>query len=136
MLLELEGRVRSMALVHESLHKSKNLARIDLQNYIETLTAHIRAQFGSERNIRLLVQAAGVEVDLDFAVPCGLILNELITNAYKHAFPGDRPGDGSGSCEIAVTMARRERRLMLTVADNGVGLAGGRWTGRNRKPWG
>ena len=60
LLQELEGRVRSMALVHESLHKSKDLARIDLQNYIETMIGHIRVQFGAEREIDLRVQAAGV----------------------------------------------------------------------------
>ena len=77
---------------------------IDLQNYIETMSAHIRAQFGAERDIRFPVQAVGVEVDLDIAVPCGLILNELITNAYKHAFPGDKPRSGAGQCEINVTV--------------------------------
>ncbi len=122
LLLELEGRIRAMALVHESLHKSSNLARIDLQYYIETLTAHIRAQFGAERNIRFSVRAAGVMANLDFAVPCGLILNELIANAYKHAFPGDKPRSGAGQCEIAVAVQHEGGVLTLTVADNGVGL--------------
>jgi PAS domain S-box-containing protein len=125
LLLELEGRVRSMALVHESLHKSENLARINLQNYIETLTSHIRAQFGPERDIRLLVKAAGVEVDLDFAVPCGLVLNELITNAYKHAFPAGRPGSEAGKCEINVVVVQEGGMNLMTVADNGVGLPPG-----------
>jgi len=128
LLLELEGRVRSMALVHENLYKSKDLARIDLQNYIETLTAHIRAQFGAELDIRFRVQAVEVEVDLDFAIPCGLILNELIANAYKHAFPGGKPRSGAGNCEIAVTVKHEGGVLTLTVADNGVGLpAGTNW---------
>ncbi len=122
LLQELEGRVRSMALVHESLHKSEDLARIDLQYYLETLTAHIRAQFGAERDIRFSVQASGVKVSLDFAVPCGLILNELITNAYKHAFPGDKPRAGAGQCEIAVAVQHEDGGLTLTVADNGIGL--------------
>ncbi len=125
LLLELEGRIRSMALVHESLHKSENLARIDLQNYIETLTAHIRAQFGAERDIRFSVRAVGVEVGPDFAVPCGLILNELIANAYKHAFPGDKPRSGAGKCEIAVEVQNEGGMLVLTVADNGAGLPAG-----------
>ena len=56
-----KGRVRSLALVHESLHKSANLASIDLQNYIESLSSHIRVQFGAERDIRFSVQAAGVK---------------------------------------------------------------------------
>ena len=122
LLLELEGRIRAMALVHESLHKSEDLAHIDLQNYIETLTAHIRAQFGAERDIGFRVQATGVKVNLDIAIPCGLILNELIANAYKHAFPGDKPCSGAGKCEIAVSVKHEGGMLTLTVADNGVGL--------------
>jgi PAS domain S-box-containing protein len=125
LLQELEGRVRSMALVHESLYKSEELARIDLQTYIESLTAHIRAQFGAERDIRFSVHASGVDVSLDFAVPCGLILNELITNAYKHAFPGDKPCVGADRCRIAVAVRHEGGVLTLTVADNGVGLPAG-----------
>jgi PAS domain S-box-containing protein len=125
MLQELEGRIRAMALVHESLHNSEDLAHINLQNYIESLSAHIRAQFGAERDIRFSVQAAGVDVDLDTAVPCGLILNELIANAYKHAFPEDKPSSGAGKCEINVSVGQEDDALTLTVADNGVGLSEG-----------
>jgi PAS domain S-box-containing protein len=125
LLLELEGRVRSMALVHEILHKSEDLAHVDLQNYIETMVAHIRAQFGTERNIRFSVQAAGVEVGLDTAVPCGLIMNELISNAFKHAFPGNKPRAGENNCEITVTVKQDGGACTLTVADNGMGLPAG-----------
>jgi PAS domain S-box-containing protein len=125
LLMELEGRVRAMALVHEILHKGGELARIDLQNYIETLTAHIRAQYGAERDIHFSVQAVGVDVDLDFAVPCGLIVNELVANAYKHAFPKNKPRSGAGQCEINITVDQAGGVLKLTVADNGVGLPKG-----------
>ena len=122
LLLELEGRVRSMALVHENLYKSKDLAHVDLQNYIETMSAHIRAQFGAKHDIRFSVQAVGVDVNLDIAVSCGLILNELIANAYKHAFPGDKPRPGENNCEINVAVDQVGGAFTLTVADNGVGL--------------
>jgi PAS domain S-box-containing protein len=122
LLRELEGRVRSMAIVHENLYKSTDLTRVDLQDYIEMLSAHIRALFGSERPIRFSVQAVGAEVDLDTAIPCGLILNELITNAFQHAFRGDRPHCGQGQCEVVVTVKREGGELILTVSDNGVGL--------------
>ena len=122
LLLELEGRVRAMALVHESLHKSDNLAHIDLQSYIETLCAQIHAQIGADRDIRFRVQAAGVDVSLEIAVPVGLILNELITNAYKHAFPGGNARFGADSCEIAVMVKNEGGILTMSVADNGVGL--------------
>ncbi len=121
LLLELEGRIRSMALVHECLHKSDDLVHIDLQNYIETMSSHICAQFVSGQDIRFSVRAARVEVDLDIAVSCGLILNELIANAYKHAFPGGRPGSGTGQCEIKVSVEQTGGMLALTVADNGIG---------------
>ena len=125
LLLELEGRIRSMALVHECLHKSDDLAHVELQNYIETMSPHICAQFGKEQAIRFWVQAARVEVDLDVAVPCGLILNELIGNAYEHAFPEGTPGSGSGHCEISVVIRSEGDHIMLTVADNGIGLPRG-----------
>ncbi|MCX6554666.1 MAG: response regulator [Candidatus Aminicenantes bacterium] len=131
LLQELEGRVRAMAMVHESLHKSADLAHVNLQNYIETLGAHICAQFGADREISFSVQVAGVDVGLDIAVPCGLILNELITNACKHAFPAGQPGE----IRITFQKCRDKSRLVptnntgtspptyeLTVADNGVGL--------------
>jgi two-component sensor histidine kinase len=72
-----------------------------------------------------LVQAAGVDVGLDIAVPCGLVLNELITNAYKHAFPGGKPRAGNGNCEITVTVKQDGGACTLLVADNGVGLPAG-----------
>ena len=122
LLQQLEGRIRSMALVHASLYKSKDLAHIDLQNYIETMSAQIHAQFGTDRDIRFSVQAAGMDVDLDSAVPCGLILNELLTNAFKYAFPAGRPGSGAGDCEIKVIVNQEGGMNLLTVADNGVGL--------------
>ncbi len=125
LLHELEGRVRAMALVHESLHKSADLAHVDLQDYVESMSAQIRAQFGAERDIRFMVRAAGVYVNLDIAVPCGLILNELIANACKHAFPGGKPRAGEGNCAITITMKRDGGVCTLTVADNGIGLPAG-----------
>ena len=84
---ELEGRIRSMALVHETLYNSENLTRIELQGYLESLIVKLRAALAPRRNMRISVAAAGVEMGLDNAIPCGLILNELITNALKYAFP-------------------------------------------------
>ncbi|MCX6557246.1 MAG: PAS domain S-box protein [Candidatus Aminicenantes bacterium] len=121
-LQELEGRIRSMAQVHESLYLSKYLTHIDLQNYIEMISAHIHAQFGSEHNVYFSVQADGVMVSLDKAISCGLILNELITNAFKHAFPVGTPVSGAGRYEINVIAVQGSDELILTVANNGVGL--------------
>jgi two-component sensor histidine kinase/ActR/RegA family two-component response regulator len=125
LLLELEGRVRAMALVHEILHKSDNLAHVDLQNYIDSLVAQIRAQFGVGRAIRFRTQTAGVDLKLDVAVAVGLILNELITNSYKFAFPEDRPRSGAGECEIVVSVKHDDGIVTLDISDNGVGLPSG-----------
>ena len=121
---ELEGRIRSMALVHETLYQSASLARIDLQDYLETLVAQLRAALAPPGDIRFSVAAAGVEMGLDIAVPCGLILNELITNALKYAFPGGQPRPGEQACEITVSAEWDSGGgvYTLTVADNGVGL--------------
>jgi PAS domain S-box-containing protein len=125
LLRELEGRIHAMALVHEGLYKSGDLAHIDLQNYSETMSAYIRAQFGVDRDIFFSVNAAGMNFGLDIAIPIGMILNELITNTYKHAFPDGRPGSGAGNCEIIVAGKHEGDSLELTVTDNGVGLPAG-----------
>jgi two-component sensor histidine kinase len=111
-----------MAMVHESLYKSDNLSRIDLRQYIKDMVLHIQAQYKTACDIRLEMRAVGIDVGLDVAVPCGLILNELITNAFKHAFPEGVAGDGAP--EVKVVTAAQEGILVLTVADNGVGFPG------------
>ena len=122
LLQELDGRIRSIALVHESLYKSADFSRVDLQNYIETMIATINIQFGSGHNIHLTVLAAGEEADINIAVPCGLIMNELVTNAFKHAFPAGKTQEGNDHCEITVSVTKDSGVCILTVADNGVGL--------------
>lgn len=116
-----ESRVRSMALIHEKLYRSRNLAQIDLGEYIRELAAYLsRSQNASGRGISLSVQADQVFLDVEAAVPCGLILNELISNALKHAFPGGRPGQVSIKLNAAC-----DGRLTLVVADNGRGFPPG-----------
>jgi len=124
---DLEGRIRSMALVHETLYHSESLARVNLQAYLETLITQLRTSLAPRGDVCLSVATAGVEMGLDTAIPCGLILNELITNAFKYAFPGDQPRPGEKACEITVSAewdsgAGDDGVYTLTVADNGVGL--------------
>jgi PAS domain S-box-containing protein len=128
-LTELSGRIRSMSLIHEKLYRSDNLARIDFQEYIHSLVSHLRTSYGSPRIISHVV-AQGVALPLDIAVPCGMIINELITNALKYAFPQERPRHGEHACSIEVTMNDTDGVYTLSVADNGVGLPPGfDWTG-------
>lgn len=124
-LAELGNRVRSMALVHEMLYQSANLDCIDFQEYLQTLVAYLRHAFDPDGAIRIDVVATGVYMDIDTAIPCGLIVNELVINALKYAFPGHRPWVGASACEIAIVAAWDGAFYTLTIADNGVGLPAG-----------
>jgi PAS domain S-box-containing protein len=121
-LAELSARIRSMALVHEQLYRSENFSRINFQEYLEALTALLRSSYERSGHILVSVAATDVVMGLDNAVPCGLFITELVTNAFKYAFPGGRPRPGQGRCEIAITAEWDGTAYRLTVADNGVGL--------------
>lgn len=124
----MQARVRSMALLHETLYRSENLARVNVAAYVNSLCASLRRSIGSDaERIRLEGRAAGIELNLDQAVPCGLIINELVSNAMKHAFPDERAG------LIAVELRpETDRRITLTVADDGVGLPAGLEAGQTQ----
>ncbi len=116
-----QNRVRSMALIHEKLYQSENLARVDFGDYVRELVAHLCRSYGARaRGIRLKTDASDVFLGIDTAVPCGLILNELASNALKHAFPDGRMG------EIRIGLSENDvRQVTLTVGDDGVGLPEG-----------
>lgn len=120
-MTELSARIRSMSLVHEQLYQSDNLARINFQEYLETLISHLRLSYDQTGDIQVSVAATGVTMGLDNAVPCGLLVTELTTNAFKYAFPGGL-GAGADRCEIAVSATWDGTAYRLEVADNGVGL--------------
>src|SRR4029077_13604658 len=85
---ESENRLQSMALIHEQLYRSGDLARIDFRDYVDGLTRNVLASAGeADRPIRLTLDVEPVALDLDIAIACGLVLNELLSNALKHAFP-------------------------------------------------
>ncbi|MGH8057749.1 MAG: histidine kinase dimerization/phosphoacceptor domain -containing protein, partial [Candidatus Entotheonellia bacterium] len=115
---ESQQRIKSMALIHEQLYQSGNLARIDMAEYIQQLAAISFRTYGvAPAGITLQLTAEEVFLNLDTAIPCGLILNELLSNSLKHAFPGGRPG------EITITLcATPEGTYALMVRDTGVGL--------------
>lgn len=117
-LRESHDRVRSMALVHENLYLSGNMAQIDLAAHVESLCAHLFRSYGVDSNrVRLRLDIDQTSLDLDRAIPCGLIINELISNAIKYAFPNDRAG------EIVIRFRVRDgEACTLTVQDTGVGL--------------
>lgn len=121
-LAECQNRVQTIALIHEYMYQSENLARLPLSQNIRGLAANLlRAVGPSDRAIGLEVEVEeGLTLPVDRAIPCGLILNELMTNALKHAFPADRRG------KVHVTLRREgQKHLLLGVADDGVGLPDG-----------
>jgi two-component sensor histidine kinase len=122
---ELSGRIRSMALVHQLLYQSKSLSHIDLHSYFESLVSRLNSSYHPRFPIDLSVVAQEVEMDIDDAIPCGLIVTELVTNAFKYAFPHGRPHQGEEVCRIAVSAAWDGKAYTLTVSDNGVGLPAG-----------
>lgn len=119
-----QDRIQSMALIHQKLYRSTELEGIDVRAYLEELGAHIsRSQGSGAEGIALNLRADDTQLDIDTAVPLGLILNELITNAFKYAFPDGREGS------IIVEFSRRAGKALLRVSDNGVGLPEG-WVPR------
>ncbi len=117
-LQESQNRIHSMALLHEALYQSHNLSQIDCRKYFEQLGAHLFRCFGiSASRVQLQIDVGGVTLGLESAVPCGLIVNELISNSLKHAFH-------EGRCGVIRILLRREAddRMTLIVADNGPGI--------------
>jgi PAS domain S-box-containing protein len=121
LLDESQNRIRSMALIHEKLYQSQDLSRIDFSDYIAKMITHLFAIYKVDfSRIRHRVDANKIQLDINRAIPCGLIINELITNALKHAFPEDREG------ELIITMlSLAGDQYELTVKDNGMGLPEG-----------
>ena len=123
MFNESQNRIRSMALVHEKLYQSKDLTRIDFNDYINSLANGLFSFYNiSASNISLNIDAEGVSLGIDSAIPCGLIINELFSNSLKHAFPDQRKG------EINITFkqndSEEESEYELLMSDNGVGIPG------------
>lgn len=115
---ESQIRVRSMALIHEKLYKSKDLARIDFGQYVKSLSEYLyRSYVVNSDLIKLAIDIQDVQLGIDSAIPCGLIINELVSNAVKYAFPGGRRGEIRIRLHPTPDGARE-----LVVADNGIGL--------------
>lgn len=115
---ESQNRVRSMAMIHEGLYRTQNLARINFEKYIENLISALFSSYGIDQDIiKQKMDLNEVLLDIDTAIPCGLILNELVTNSLKHAFPNGKKG------EISVLLSQEgENKLKMIVGDTGTGF--------------
>jgi len=115
---ESQNRIHSMSLIHEKLYQSKDLARIDFAYYIRGLIVHLFQSYRVDTNlISLKTYVEDIYLDINRAIPCGLIINELVTNSIKHAFPGGKKG------EISVRLhLNKQGKIALVVSDNGVGF--------------
>jgi len=119
-LIDSQNRIQSMALVHQQLYQSKDLARIDLLDYIENLVGRIVTTYGMvPGRIDATVSGERLFVEIDRAIPSGLIVNELVTNAITHGFPDGRSG------KVKVELSCTPAGARIVVCDNGIGMPAG-----------
>jgi len=112
-LMESQGRIKVMAMIHEHLYRSESLASINFRDYVERLVEDIIISHGT--GIMKVIEVDDIKPDIDTAIPLGLIINELVTNSVKYAFP-----DGTGT--VTVRIRSHDDEVSLVVADDGVGL--------------
>jgi two-component sensor histidine kinase len=117
-LRDSQNRIRSMAQIHQTLYQSKDFAEVDFGQFLDSLIPTLISSYGIDGTaVSLIIKAEQVRLPIDAAVPCGLVVNELISNALKHAFPHGRGGE----IQVAMTQGA-DRDAILSVSDNGIGL--------------
>lgn len=117
-LVDSQNRIHSMAMIHQLLYQSKDFAHVDFQQYLDQLAERLGQAYGSTTRIPITVHCTlGDDLSVDQAIPCALILNELVTNALTHAFPDGR----SGSIQIDVTQTGSQ--VTMVIRDNGIGIS-------------
>ena len=124
-LLESQNRIEAIALVHEKLYHAGDLAHIDASEYIPNLVVNLVSTYSLHAHqVQLELAVEPLPLSMDCAVPCGLMINELVSNAFKYAFPDQRPGQLTVrlAADTTDTTTDQTPYVTLTVADNGVGL--------------
>ena len=116
-LVKAQDRIHSMAITHKLLYGSKNFLEMDLKDFLSSLCRSLKAQHQGTVKADINLHGEPVTVGIDYAVPCGLVLNELVSNSLMHAFP-----DGTeGRISISITSSE-ENEVVITIDDNGVGI--------------
>jgi PAS domain S-box-containing protein len=110
-----QARLKSMALIHEKLYRSSDLSSINFREYSKHLASELLTNYGAI-NIDLIVDVEDITLNIDTSVPCGLIINELVSNSLKYAFPDGRNG------KISITLKTDNNGYMLTISDDGIGF--------------
>ncbi|MCX6310585.1 MAG: PAS domain S-box protein [Bacteroidetes bacterium] len=116
-LLESQNRIKSMAFVHESLYQTKDFSNISFKEYVENISRNLVHSYGSTKSPPILnLDLQDIQLNLDTAIPCGLIINELLTNSLKYAFPEGKKG------KISIDIKQQDKLITVSIADNGKGF--------------
>lgn len=122
MFKESQNRILSMSLVHENLYKSPDLARVDFYYYVRNLIGDLMKSYGViGDNINVEIDIQDITLGVDIAIPCGLLINEIVSNSFKHAFKGFSEAGRKGNVKIALT-SKEKILYILKVSDDGIGL--------------
>ncbi len=121
MFKDSQQRIKSMALVHERLYRSDDLASIDFKDYVNTLVKDLFRSYNNSGKVKLNVAVKNVSLGVDYAIPCGLIISELVSNSLKYAFPKDFINNKQNEINIKL-YSRGKSEIELTISDNGVGI--------------
>ena len=116
LLRDIRSRIKAMSFVHELLYQANDFSKINFSEYIGSISTNLVYSYTQEKEIELKLDVGNVFLDLDRAIPCGLIINELLTNALKYAFINQEDG------EITIVLKQTQDKISLIIADNGVGF--------------
>jgi PAS domain S-box-containing protein len=112
-----QSRVRSMALVHEKFYQSDTVTEIDFGEYLKKLCQFLYQSYGDKTDrVEVVIKGEQILLDMDTAMPCALLVNEIVSNSYKYAFPGQKSGT------ILIEMKKTSGKAVLAISDNGVGF--------------
>jgi PAS domain S-box-containing protein len=119
LITESQNRIKTMSLIHQTLYESKDFAKVDFGKFLDSLVPNLVSSYATRPGrVAVLINASNIMLPIDVAIPCGLIVNELISNALKHAFPGDSYG------QVAIDLVSDiDHHIRLSVSDDGVGIA-------------
>jgi two-component sensor histidine kinase len=121
---EMRDRIKSIALIHERLYETNDLARINFAEYVQSLVDQLIHSYGVDPDhIKLEISIDEVSINVDMAIPLGVIINELVSNSIKHAFPAElkRPADEPNRIKVELSV-QSDQSLLLKVSDNGLGF--------------